>query len=168
MSGELLKECERLTLKEKVELRERLSDMIKSTGSGRSPLRCSMLLGDMAAAMGWQTVPYNSREAQYVWARAIVAWQMCREGYSTGEIGRQMMKDHSTIIHLRNKMQDVFDMPQMYEDVLDMWDKFKRKIDNEIHTGTTENPVGLGGELSDGNEGAMGQESGEDGHPDNL
>ena len=119
MSDDLKIAVERLTLKDKVELREYLSDMIESSRRGRTPLRCSILLGEMAKAMGWQQpIPYESRESLHVWARAMVAYQMLREGYSTVEVGRQMMKDHSTICHLRSRMQDVFDMPQAYEDIL--------------------------------------------------
>lgn len=138
MSGELKEICGRLSLREKVELRECLTDMINSaTRVSKSPLRCSILLGDMAKVMGRESIGYHSREAGEVWARTMVAYQMCREGYSTGEIGRQMEKDHSTIIFLRNKMRDVFSMPRMYGDILEIWDKFQKQIGNDIHEGTT-------------------------------
>ena len=169
MSNDLKEAVERLTLKDKVELREYLSDMIESSRKVRSPLRCSVLLGEMAKAMGWeQPIPYESRESLHVWARAMVAYQMLREGYSTVEVGHQMMKDHSTICHLRSKMQDVFDMPQAYEDILEMWDKFQNQINHDIHERTTEDPVSLGGELPDCSQGEMGEESGEDCPPGDL
>lgn len=170
MSDDLKLAVENLTLKDKVELREYLSDMIKSSRSGgQSPLRRSILLGEIATAMGWQQpIPCESRESHHVWARTMVAYQMCKEGYTTIEIGRQMMKDHSTIIHLRNKMQDVFALPQMYGDVLEMWNKFQKQIDHDIHERTTENPVSLGGEFPDCSQGEMGEESGEDCPPGDL
>ena len=169
MSNDLKEAVERLTLKDKVELREYLSDMIESSRRVRSPLRCSVLLGEMAKAMGWeQPIPYESRESLHVWARTMVAYQMLREGYSTVEVGHQMMKDHSTICHLRSKMQDVFDMPQAYEDILEMWDKFQNQINHDIHERTTDNPGSLGGEFPDCGQSEMGEESGEDCPPGDL
>ena len=170
MSDELKLAVENLSLKDKVELREYLSDMIDSSRRlSQSPLRCSMLLGTMAAALGWEKPsPYEGRESHYVWARTMVAYQMSKEGYTTIEIGRQMMKNRTTIIHLLKKMQDVFAFPLMYEDVLKMWYKFQKQIEYDIHERTTENLVSLGGEFPDCSQSEMGEESGEDCPPGDL
>ena len=128
MSDDLKLAVENLTLQEKVELREYLSDII-SSGNPRSPLRCSILLGEMAKVMGRDSIEYVRRDVDLVWARAMVAYQMCKEGYTTIEIGHQMMKNHSTIIHLRNKMQDVFDMPFAYRDIIETWNEFQKRIE---------------------------------------
>ena len=170
MSDDLKLAVENLTLKDKVELREYLSDMIDSPRRlSQSPLRCSILLGTMAAALGWEhPIPYEGRESHYVWARTMVAYQMSKEGYTTIEIGRQMMKNRTTIIHLLKKMQDVFAFPLMYEDVLKMWYKFQKQIEYDIHERTTENIVSLGGEFPDCSQGEMGEESGEDCPPGDL
>ena len=170
MSDELKLAVENLSLKDKVELREFLSDMIDSSMRlSQSPLRCSILLGIMAAALGWEKpIPYEGREAHFVWARTMVAYQMSKEGYTTIEIGRQMMKNRTTIIHLLNKMQDVFAFPQMYENELEMWYKFQKQIEYDIHERTTENPISLGGEFPDCSQGEMGEESGEDCPPGDL
>ena len=170
MSDDLKLAVENLTLKDKVELREYLSDMIDSPRRlSQSPLRCSILLETMAAALGWERpIPYEGRESHYVWARTMVAYQMSKEGYTTIEIGRQMMKNRTTIIHLLNKMQDVFAFPQMYENELEMWYKFQKQIEHDIHERTTENLVSLGGEFPDCSQGEMGEESGEDCPPGDL
>lgn len=170
MSDDLKLAVENLTLKDKVELREYLSDMIDSPRRlSQSPLRCSILLGTMAAALGWEhPIPYEGRESHYVWARTMVAYQMSKEGYHTVEIGRQMMKNRTTIIHLLNKMQDVFAFPQMYENELEMWYKFQKQIEHDIHERTTENLVSLGGEFPDCSQSEMGEESGEDCPPGDL
>ena len=170
MSDDLKLAVENLNLKDKVELREYLSDMIDSSRRlSQSPLRCSILLGTMAAALGWEKpIPYEGREAHFVWARTMVAYQMSKEGYNTVEIGRQMMKNRTTIIHLLKKMQDVFAFPQMYEDVLKMWYKFQKQIEHDIHERTTENLVSLGGEFPDCIQSEMGEESGEDCPPGDL
>ena len=170
MSDDLKLAVENLSLKDKVELREFLSDMIDSSRRlSQSPLRCSILMGTMAAALGWEKpIPYEGREAHFVWARTMVAYQMSKEGYHTVEIGRQMMKNRTTIIHLLNKMQDVFALPQMYENELEMWYKFQKQIEYDIHERTTENLVSLGGEFPDCSQGEMGEESGEDCTPGDL
>ena len=131
MSDDLKLAVENLTLKDKVELREYLSDMIASSRGGvmRSPLRCSILLREVASVMCVPCIPIERRDPDSVWARAIVAYQMCREGYTTIEIGRQMMKNHSTIIHLRDKMQDVFEMPFAYRDIIEIWNDFQKRIE---------------------------------------
>ena len=170
MSDELKLAVENLSLKDKVELREYLSDMIDSSRRlSQSPLRCSILLETMAAALGWEhPIPYEGRESHYVWARTMVAYQMSKEGYTNIEIGRQMMKNRTTIIHLLKKIQDVFAFPQMYEDVLKMWYKFQKQIEYDIHERTTENPISLGGEFPDCSQGEMGEESREDCPPGDL
>ena len=170
MSDDLKLAVENLSLKDKVELREYLSDMIDSSRRlSQSPLRCSILLETMAAALGWEhPIPYEGRESHYVWARTMVAYQMSKEGYTNIEIGRQMMKNRTTIIHLLKKIQDVFAFPQMYEDVLKMWYKFQKQIEYDIHKRTTQNPISLGGEFPDCSQGEMGEESGEDCPPGDL
>ena len=170
MSDDLKLAVENLSLKDKVELREYLSDMINSSRRlSQSPLRCSILLGTMAACVGWEKpIPDEGREYHYVWARTMVAYQMSKEGYPTSEIGRQMMKNRTTIIHLLKKMQDVFALPQMYENELEMWYKFQKQIEHDIHERTTENLVSLGGEFPDCSQGEMGEESGEDCPPGDL
>ena len=170
MSDDLKLAVENLSFKDKVELREFLSDMIDSSRRlSQSPLRCSILLGTMAAALGWEKpIPYEGRESHYVWARTMVAYQMSKEGYHTVEIGRQMMKNRTTIIHLLKKMQDVFALPQMYENELEMWYKFQKQIEYDIYERTTENPICLGGEFPDCSQGEMGEESGEDCPPGDL
>ena len=85
-------------------------------------------MGEMAKVIGQKTISYLSREPMDVWARTMIAYQMLIEGYSTGEIGRQMMKDHSTIIYLRKKMEDVFAIPQAYRDIIDIWNNFQNRI----------------------------------------
>ena len=170
MSDELKLAVENLSLKDKVELREYLSDMINSSRRlSQSPLRCSILLGTMAAALGWEhPIPYEGRESHCVWARTMVAYQKSKKGYPTIEIGKKKKKNRTTIIHLLKKMQDVFAFPQMYENELEMWYKFQKQIEYDIHERTTQNPFSLGGEFPDCSQGEMGEESGEDCPPGDL
>lgn len=170
MSEELKLMCEDLSLQDMVELREYLSDIISSYKGGirKTPLRCSMLLGEMADILGVKYISYVSRIPCHVWARTMVAYQMIREGYSTLEIGHQMEKDHATITHMKNKMKDALSLPQAYQDILPIWNEFQKRIYNDIHKGTTENPVSLGGKFPDCSQGEMGKESGEIRTPGDL
>ena len=146
MIEEIKRMCNGLSLQDKVLLRDYLSHIINNSreGGGMTPLRCSILMGKMASVLGVQRISYVSRVAVHVWARAMIAYQMFGEGYTNAEIGRQMMKDHSTITHLRLRMQDVFDLPEAYRDILDIWNKFQERIENDIHEGTTQDPISLG------------------------
>ena len=153
--------CDGMSLEEMVQVREYLSRKINTSWRGYSPLRCSILLGEMAKVMGKERIGYVNREQDDVWARAMVAYQMTKEGYSSTEIGRQMMKDHSTIIHLRNKVRDVFILPQMYGDIIEIWDKFQKRIENETDKGTNQHTLQMGGEFPDCGQSTMGKESGQ-------
>ena len=87
-----------------------------------------MLMGAMASLQGKQTISLTSRDMEDVWARTFMAYQMLNEGYTTTEIGEQMQKDHATIIYLRKKMQDVFELPWAYRDILEQWNEFQKRI----------------------------------------
>ena len=112
---------------------------------GKKPVcsRGEILLEMMGEILG-EPVDLKSRDARFVWARTMVTYQLLQEGFSTTEAGRMIGKDHSTAINMRRRMQDALDLPQAYKDIIDIWKQFQNKIDNEIHRGTTENPVSLG------------------------
>ena len=130
----LKSKCETLSLSDMMELREHLSGLIAKTAKSgeQSPLRCSILMRVVAEIMGMQTIDYFSRDAESAWARTLVAWQMTREGYKVAEIGRQMMKDHSSVSHMTKKMRDVFAVPTAYKDIVYIWNSFQTKLQDEI------------------------------------
>ena len=170
MSEELKLMCRDLSLHEMVELREYLSDIISSVKGvvRKTPLRCSILMGEMADILGVKYISYVSRIPCHVWARTMVAYQMIREGYTITEIGHQMCKNHATIHHLKIKMRDALSMPKAYRDIMPYWEEFQKRLDNDIHKGTTEHPVSLGGEFPDCSQCEMGKESGESRTPGHL
>ena len=135
MIEDLKRRCEDLSLQDMMELRKYLSGLIAQTSmSGvKSPLRCSTLFRLACEVMGLPRMDYFSREAQFAWARALVAWQMTLEGYKVVEIGRQMMKDHSSVSHMTKKMRDVFAVPSAYKDIIYIWNTFQIKLQDEIH-----------------------------------
>lgn len=126
---ELKRLCDRLSLNDMTELRDYLSNaIISSPERMKSPLRGSILLGEMASLLGVQSISYVSRKPIEVWARAMVAYQMLREGYTTLEVGHQILKDHSSVTHLKNKMEDALSLPQVYGDILEIWTNFQKQI----------------------------------------
>lgn len=108
--------------------------------------------------------PWNlkSRRTEDVWARTMVAYQLAKEGMPVGGIGKALGKNHATAIFMRRKMRDALDYPWAYRDIMSVWDKFQIKLkEYDIQRGTTEDAVGLGGELPHGGECSMGKESGQ-------
>lgn len=133
MSEDLKRRCARLTTEEKLQLMAFLSSSLqKDERIGKSSLRASILLGELGAIYG-RAISFYSRDPMDVWARTMVAYQMVGEGYTYAEIGRQLNKDHSTIVHLRHKMEDALAVPQAYRDILPIWNEFQTRISYDIH-----------------------------------
>lgn len=125
----------------------------------------------MNYARAWRLVGYiediigrpmkmKSREAVFVWARTILAYQLTEEGFSKASVGRFLGKDHSTVVYMRTRMREAMLMPRAYRDVIDIWKQFQKRIQDEIHEGTDQDPLRMGGTLPDGGEGEMGEEPG--------
>lgn len=93
--------------------------------------RGKILLGIIEEILGMK-VPSDSRQTMYVWARTMVAYQLIKEGYSTTETGRMLSKDHSTIIHLKHKMEDALAYEYAYQDIVDIWKQFQNKLQDDI------------------------------------
>ena len=169
MNEKLKLMCEDLSLQDMVEFREYLSDLISCKSRiEKTTLRCNFLMGEMTDILGERYISYASRISSHVWARTMVAYQMIKEGYSTLEIGHQMMKDHSTVTHMKVMMQDALSLPKAYRKIIAIWNEFQRRIQDDIHNGTTESPVSMGGKFPDCSQGEMGEESGEDCPPGDL
>lgn len=162
MRADLRRLVEGLTLQDKVDLWGHLSaDLMSARRMTKSPSRGAELLGEMAAVMGGDEISIKSREASQVWARTMVAYQMLLEGYTTVEVGEQLRKKHSSVIHMRTKMEDAISMPQFFGDVLEVWQKFQRRI-YDIHQGTDSDSFCVGGELPHSRPCAVGEESRKD------
>lgn len=141
----LRERCLGLPYKDRINLCAALQESIKHErreGRNPNPSRGEILLGYMAEILG-EPIPVKSRESRFVWARTMVAYQLTQEGFTTGEAGRMLGRDHSTIIHLRNKMQDALDYAYAYRDIVDIWKQFQNKLYHEIHRGTNQSLICL-------------------------
>lgn len=90
--------------------------------------RGEALLSAMGKAIG-EPVNLNTRRPLHAWAKAMVAYQLLEEGYTTKDAALQIGKDHSTLSYMRNKMRFALDHPYAYEDVIYIWKRFKKQID---------------------------------------
>lgn len=118
----------KMTPQEKRELVEYINETLaKANADTRYSQRCSNLMEEIGGILD-RKIDYISRDNTDVWARAMVAYQMIEEGYTLAEIGRQMLKDHSTIYHLKTKIQDVIDYPNLFKDIYPVWIQFQNKI----------------------------------------
>lgn len=158
----LTEQCLELPYKLRSELCHTLMKSIREERRcrGANNSRAEVLKGYMEEILG-EPYQQDSRDPVYVWARTMVAFQLGREGFTPSEIGRMLGKNHSTIIHLRHKMQDALDYAFAYKDVINIWKQFQKLIQDDIHRSTIDNPVGMGGELPDCGQREMGEESGE-------
>jgi hypothetical protein len=129
MSEELVKECLSLTLDEKKKLIAR----IKESFDGHDSWRADRLLEIWGGVTG-RTPDIFSRDKEDVWAKTMVAYQLLEEGYSLESVARQLCrKDHSSVIHYRQKMKDALDVPQAYQDIIPIWNEFQKRIQDDIH-----------------------------------
>ena len=86
-------------------------------------------------------IPLRSRKAEYVWARAMVVYQLRQEGFTLMEIGRMMGMHHSSVFHLEGKMKDALMYSFAYRDVIDIWKQFQNRIQDDIQRGTTQDLI---------------------------
>lgn len=143
----LTQRCLELPYRERLNLCSVLRDSIileRKDGRKRNPTRADILLDMMAQILG-EPVQLKPRNPRFAWARKMVAYQLIREGYSTHEVGEMIGKDHSSVVAMKKKMQDALNYPQAYRDVVDIWKQFQNKIHNDIHKGTTQDLIHLGG-----------------------
>ena len=124
MSEDLIKRCLSLSIDEKRQLIAR----IKNSLDGVDSWRADRLLEMYGEVTGMKPNLY-CRDRDHVWAKAMVAYQLLQEGYSLESVAMSLCKhNHSSIIHYRQKMQNALDVPSAYRDIIDIWNKFQKRI----------------------------------------
>ena len=94
---------------------------IKETGRGE---RLFQVMEDILG----EPVNDNSKRPRYVWARAMIGYQLTQEGFSTTEAGEQIGRDHASVSYHNAKMRFVLDHPYAYPDIIDIWKQFQNRI----------------------------------------
>lgn len=125
--------CLQLSDKEKLRICADLLDSLVHKRREKNPAdRGQVLLGYMAEIYG-MPILINSRKQKFVWARTMVSYQLLEEGFRQAEVARMMGLTHASIIHLKHKMEDVIDLPEAFQDIMDIWKQFQNKIQDDIH-----------------------------------
>lgn len=60
--------------------------------------------------------------------RSFVSYRLRKEGYGYSETGRMIQRDHSTVIYLYNKAQDMLSVPKAYRKEIEMFRKFEELL----------------------------------------
>lgn len=132
----LTEQCLSLPYEDRLHLFAELKDsLINEHPRSAEMSRGDYLLCVMADIIG-EPVQMESRHPRYVWARIMVAYQLFKEGYTTTETGKMLGKNHTTIIHMRTRMEDALMYDYAYQDIIHIWKQFKAKLQNEIHRET--------------------------------
>lgn len=65
--------------------------------------------------------------------RSFVAYILRSEGYTYYDIGRMLQRDHSSVIHLYNRMSDMLSVPNAYRKEIDMFREFEGLLGQPLH-----------------------------------
>lgn len=75
----------------------------------------------------------RSRKRENVLAKSCVAYIMRNEGFSTPKIGKVLNMDHSSILHLVKRVEDMLSLPWIYANDLEKIDQVINKLnENKI------------------------------------
>lgn len=99
--------CLQMPIEERVELCKYLQDSIITEKRMGIPMsRPGLYLRIMSEILGVYEIPLKCRKTEYTWARYIIAYQLLDEGMTEVEVGRHLGKDHSSVNHMKHKMEE--------------------------------------------------------------
>ena len=61
----------------------------------------------------------DSLERENILIRTFISYKLRKEGYSNGEIGRRMNRDHSSVTHMYKKVTEMISVPNAYKDEME-------------------------------------------------
>ena len=70
----------------------------------------------------------NSRKREDVAGRMCIAYQLIQDGYSTNEAGKQIGRDHATVLHYKKCMETCKTYPKAFRYECDMWEEFQNML----------------------------------------
>lgn len=113
-----------LPAEERAELLEALRLSLRPDADTRG----GHLLEVMADILGIPSI-LRTKKPAFVWARAVVAFQLRSEGYTLEEIGRQLGKDHSSVSYLLHKVEWASSLPSAYKKEMQLLREFNKRIE---------------------------------------
>ena len=107
----IVREVRKMTLAERKEIALRiLSDVEKEVGTLDATVRFHMLVPFAESALGVSYSPLPmSRRREDVMVRWFVAKQMAEEGYTRADIGRAMLRNHSSVTLMIRSVEAIQD-----------------------------------------------------------
>lgn len=155
MSEDLIKRCLSLSIDEKRQLIAR----IKNSLDGVDSWRADRLLEIYGEVTGLKPNLY-CRDRDHVWAKAMVAYQLLQEGIPWSRLPCPFA---NRIIHPSSTTGKRCKMPWMCHQPtgtsLTYGTNFKNRFNHEIHRGTNQDPLSMGGQFPDCSQCTMGKES---------
>ena len=76
----------------------------------------------------------NSNERDNILIRTFISYKLRGEGYSNGEIGRRMSRDHSSVTLMGRKMEDMLSVPESYKYEVEKYREFERALPDDDST----------------------------------
>lgn len=136
MAGRLTPQLRRrvmeLPLQDRVTLIECLRVSLKTLEGGR--LERLNTLADRLADVTGTDVRTNTRSyGDTPWHRAIFCLVAFREGYSQNQIGHFIHRDHSSVSQAITRMQNAFDVPRAYVDIIKLYNDYVEQIMPKIN-----------------------------------
>lgn len=69
----------------------------------------------------------NSRKREVVTARAMVAYALMQDGFTSTDIGAFLRKNHSTVLYYKSYVNNILTTPG-FDDEKYLWEQFKQRI----------------------------------------
>lgn len=79
------------------------------------------------------SIEMQSREPRFIVARDCIVYQMIkRNTFTLEEIGQMIGKDHSTVSHIKKKMNEMIGDVRFYPSENKLWNDFQQQIKNKF------------------------------------
>ena len=70
----------------------------------------------------------DGRKREDVAARMCIAYQLHTDGYTSGQVGKMIGRDHATVLHMIKMMDACRTYPKSNRIECDMWEEFQSKL----------------------------------------
>lgn len=110
---------------------EEIGEMKRELAEIRGPIdRSEEYIRVMSELLGVDIMS-RSRKNNVVWGRFMIMYCMRKDGLTLMHIGRALGRDHTTVIHGINMVNDMLHMPKMYPEEIRLWQQFLKIIKDE-------------------------------------
>ena len=125
LDGILIRECLQLRQEHKKRLIDILQDSMKMDESDDSRFQTLLTIATELCGTGIMTATIEPMSSL---GRNMIAYQLRKEGYKSTHIGRLLHRNHSTIINMIAKINDLIEYPNTFLDEEEIFHKFQQKV----------------------------------------